>query len=304
VNLQFSLDEFWILLTAIGVALNCASIGTHVALRKMSMLGDAMSHSVLLGIIGAFVLTGLTSPIPLFLGALFVAICTGYLTQALSSRTGLSEDASIGVNFTWMFALGVILLSFYADDLHLDQECVLYGELAFAAFHQWTVFGQEVGPVSLWTAFFSGLVLAIFLYLGRRALPCIAFDRNFAISSGVTVHRWDFLLLSFLALVVVSSFESVGAILVIALLSIPAACANLFAKSPGKMLALANAHAIFACIIGFLLARAVNGNIAASIAIVAGLMFIIELLCLSIWKKKYLASGAHTSTTQNVKELF
>lgn len=96
-----------------------------------------------------------------------MAVLTGYLTQMLCTSTGISEDASIGVNFTWMFALGVVLLSFYAGSLHLDQDCVLYGELAFAAFDQWMIFGREIGPKALWTAIFSG-VLPHYFSLSRQ----------------------------------------------------------------------------------------------------------------------------------------
>jgi manganese/zinc/iron transport system permease protein len=290
IDFLLSGHDLWIIATAILVACNAASIGVFVMLRKMSMLGDAVSHSVLLGLVGAFLITGVKSPSLLFLGALVVALATGYITMFLSGRLRVHEDASIGVSFTWMFALGVILLSAYAGQIDLDQDCVLYGEIAFVPFDQITLFDREIGPRAFWSLFGASVCLSGLMFAGRRAFSMLAFDRSFAICSGVSIRLWDFLLLSALAFVVVSAFESVGAILVIALLSIPAASAYLFAKSQSQMLVLANLHGILASICGFYLAKGFDASIAASIAVVAGSIFSVELVSLTLFRKFFLRS--------------
>jgi manganese/zinc/iron transport system permease protein len=114
---------------AIGIVCNsaCAIVGCYLVLRRMSLLGDAISHSVLPGLVIAFLLTERTYGVPMLLGAMALGMLTSFLTQSLHSLGKVSEDASMGVVFTSLFALGVVLIEFKASGAHIDANCVLFG---------------------------------------------------------------------------------------------------------------------------------------------------------------------------------
>ncbi|MCO6432275.1 MAG: metal ABC transporter permease [Deltaproteobacteria bacterium] len=271
-------SEIWILIIASLVAISCASIGVFLVLRKMSMLGDAISHSVLFGIAAAFLLTSSRSTAVMLIGAGAVGLLTAYLASALNRYGKLQEDASIGVTFTWLFALGVILISAFADRVDLDQECVLYGEIAFAPLDTIEILGKDAGPRAVWMLGFVTLANLIFILMGYRNLKAISFDPVLASSLGINVALWHYLLMSFVSLTTVASFESVGAILVVAMLVVPANTAYLFARSLVGMLSWAIFLALLSAVTGFFLASYFEASISAAMAMMSGVFFVIALL--------------------------
>ncbi|WP_178861760.1 metal ABC transporter permease [Thiomicrorhabdus cannonii] len=286
--IQDHLSDLWILATASLVAISCALVGVFLILRRQSLMGDAISHSVLLGIVLAFMLSG-TRDLPVLLGgAVLIGLVTAWLSDSLHKVGNLQKDAGIGIVFTLFFAIGVILISLYAGQIDLDQECVLYGEIAFVPFDTiiWGDMenGIDLGPRAFWSiAIVFALVLAsIWIAFGR--LQTVSFHPSLAASLGINVLFWHYFLMTLVSLTTVASFDAVGAILVVALLVIPAASAYLLAKSLKNMLWLAALYAEVAVLTGYALAVWLDSSISASIAVCAGLLLFLTVVGLQIHK--------------------
>ena len=151
-------DTFVILLVGCMVASSCALVGTFLVLRKMALLGDAISHSVLPGIAIGFLLTQSRSSLVMVAGAGALGVLTVFLVERLQRSGRLYADASIGVVFPALFAVGVILISRYASMIDLDLDCVLYGEIAYTPWDLVVVAGRTVGPRAVWV---TGLTLLL-----------------------------------------------------------------------------------------------------------------------------------------------
>jgi manganese/zinc/iron transport system permease protein len=267
-----------ILVTGSLVAASCALLGSFLVLRRMSLLGDAISHSVLPGIVIAFLLTSSRAPLPMLVGAGALGVLTVFLVERLHRTRLLYEDASIGVVFTALFALGVILVSRYAGQVDLDLDCVLYGEIAYAPWDLLYWGGRSLGPRSLWI---NGGVLAVNLLLVMlfwKELKVATFDPGLAESLGFSPARMHYLLMSAVSVTVVGSFESVGAILVVALLVVPAAAAYLLTDRLEAMVGLAVLTGILSVVAGYGLAYAWDASIAGGMATSAGGLFLLALL--------------------------
>lgn len=263
-------SALWIILIASLVGISCALLGTLLVLKRMSMLGDAISHSILPGLALAFLLSGSRSPLPMFLGAASLGVFTAYITDTLHRYGKLQEDASIGVTFTWLFAVGVILISLFAGQVDLDQDCVLYGEIAFAPLDILTWGETNIGPRSFWILLSVTLANILFVTLSFHRLALTCFDKGLARSVGVSTGFWHYILMTFVSLTIVASFESVGAILVVAMLVVPANAAYLIARSLSEMFLIAVGISILSSVGGYYLAEAFDASIAAAIALVAG----------------------------------
>ena len=214
----------------------------------------------------------------MLIGAGAVGLLTAYLTNALNQHGKLQEDASIGVTFTWLFALGVILISAFAGQVDLDQDCVLYGEIAFTPLDTVIFMGSDFGPRAFWILLFVTLANLLFIFIGYRTLKVISFDPTLAISLGINISLWHYLLMSFVSLTTVAAFESVGAILVVALLVVPANTAYLLSKSLFGMLCISSLLSICAAVIGYYLAAYYEASISASVALVSGMFLTIVLV--------------------------
>jgi manganese/zinc/iron transport system permease protein len=267
--------DFWTI--AVGVVCNasCAILGCFLVLRRMSLLGDAISHAVLAGIGVAFLLTGQTTIVYMFLGALTVGVLTAFLTQTLHTFGKVPEDSSMGVVFTSLFALGVIIIS--QVNVHLDTDCVLFGKLATVSLDAITVFGfdfplafQTLVPVLGLTFFFT---VAFW-----KELKISSFDPMLATTMGLSAGLVHYLLMGMVATVTVASLEAVGAIVVIAMLIVPAATAHLLTDRLGRMVFYAVLAGACSALFGCLWARRLNTNAAGMMAVVAGLQFTAAVL--------------------------
>lgn len=283
------MTDLWIIATGCLAASSCAIVGVFLVLRRLAMLGDAISHSVLLGIVLAFLFSSSRSIPIMLLGATLVGLLTAFLTNILNQHGKLQEDASIGVTFTWLFAVGVILISAYAGQIDLDQECVLYGELAFTPLDTISIGAIDIGPRSFWTLLVVLVICCVTILFGYRSLKVSCFDKILAASLGISVTFWHYCLMTLVSLTTVASFEAVGAILVVALLVIPANTAYLFAKSLPMMLLLAVVFANFSTIGGYYLAVYFDASIAASIAMVSGFLLFASAIGLNLSSKSQLA---------------
>jgi manganese/zinc/iron transport system permease protein len=267
-----------ILLVASLVAGSCALVGSFLVLRKMALLGDAISHAVLPGIAIAFLLTGGRDPIPMVLGAAALGVVTVLLVELAHRTRLLKQDASIGVVFPALFSLGVILISRYAHMVDLDLDCVLHGEIAYAPWDLLYVDGVAIGPKALWV---NGIIFAVNLTLVGlfyKELKLSTFDPALAASLGFAPVVIHYALMTAVSVTVVGAFESVGAILVVAMLIVPPATAHLLTDRLSVMLALSVGLGVLSAVAGYGFARLSDTSIAGSMASVSGVVFLLVFL--------------------------
>jgi manganese/zinc/iron transport system permease protein len=260
------------------VAVACAIPGTFLVLRKMAMISDAISHSILPGIvIGFFITQDLNSPLLILLAAI-----TGIITVVLVEhiqKTGLvKEDTAIGLVFPALFSIGVIMIAKNANDVHLDVDAVLLGELAFAPFDRLFIAGTDVGPKSLWIIGVILLITLGLLFAFFKELKISTFDAGLAASLGFSPALIHYGLMTVSSVTTVGAFDAVGAILVVALMIAPAAAAYLITTDLKKMLLLAITFGVFSAISGYWFAHWLDASIAGSITTMLGLLFLIVYL--------------------------
>lgn len=276
-------NSFWIILAGALVASSCAILGSYLILRKMAMVGDAISHAVLPGIVIAFFITGSRSTLPMLLGAGVFGLLTTFLIEFFHRRGKLQSDAAIGVTFTFFFALGVVLVSAFASQIDLDTDCVLYGELAYVPLDIWLLSnGTNLGPRTIWIMLSILLLILTFVIAFYKELFLTTFDPSFASAIGISTSFWHYALMGMVSLTTVAAFESVGAILVMAFLIVPPATAYLLTQNFKIMLFLSAGIGIFVAFFGYYLAVYLDASIAGSMAVVAGMCFFVVFL----FKKK------------------
>ena len=268
------MDALYIILTSSLFAISCGLLGCFLILRKMAMVGDAISHAVLPGIVIAFLLTGTRDSFEMIIGAALLGIFCTFLMEFFHKKAKLQTDAAIGVTFTSLFALGVILISVFAGQVDLDQECVLYGEIAYVPIDLWiSDSGQNMGPKALYVSALTLIVNILFIRVGFKQLYLTTFDPAFAATTGISIALWNYLLMGSLSMTTVAAFDSVGAILVVALLVAPPATAYLLTDNFKKMLLITCVIAIIISILGYYLAVMLDGSIAGAVVTVAGILF-------------------------------
>lgn len=276
------MEHFWIILTACLVAIPSAITGTFLVLRKSSMLGDAIAHAVLPGIVIAYMISGSRLGLPLLIGAALSGVLVTVLIELIQKRLRLQYDASIGMSYTLMFAIGIILVSQFGAQADLDQECILYGEIAFVPLDIWMWNDIHLGPRQVWILGALTLFTGFILVRCYKGLMITSFDPVFAASAGVPLGIWHYGLMGFTAMDTVLSFESVGAILVIAFLVGPAATAYLLHQRLKQLILGAIGWGISACFLGYVLSYWLNASIAGSMATVIGLQFALVLIWIKI----------------------
>lgn len=269
------MNDFWIILTGILVALSCGLLGVFLILRKMAMVGDAISHAVLPGIVIAYLIADSRNSIIMLIGAAAFGLLTTFLIEWLYRRVRIPSDASIGITFTWLFAVGVILVSLYTGNVDLDQECVLYGDIAYIPFNLLWIGNQSLGPVYAWLQGGNLILIVVGIIIGYRGLFITSFDPAFAGALGIGTGAWHYGLMGAVSLTVVFSFNAVGAILVVAFLVVPPATAYLLSKELTKMLWLTALFGVLSAVGGFYLAVWWSASITASMAVAAGILFVI-----------------------------
>ncbi|MDP9352566.1 MAG: metal ABC transporter permease, partial [Chloroflexota bacterium] len=265
--------QMTIILTGVLVAASCALVGSLLVLRKLSVVGDAISHTIVLGIVLAALLTGQISSVPTLVGATLIGLLTVLLIEMLS-RTGLvKEDASIGIVFPALFALGVLLLSRYAGNVHLDVEHVLYGEIAYTPFDKLVIGGWDLGARALWVLGSIAVLDLLFVLALYKELKLAAFDPGLAAALGLSPVVLHYLLMAVVSFTTVGAFDAVGAVLVVAFLIVPPSTAYLLTDRLSAMMALSVAVGALSAVMGYWLARALDASIAGSMATSTGLLF-------------------------------
>ncbi|WP_211746540.1 metal ABC transporter permease [Paenibacillus sp. Marseille-Q4541] len=270
------MSGFWIMLTAILVSSACALLGSFLVLRKMAMVGDAISHAVLPGIAIAFLISGRES-LWILAGATAFGLLAVFLIQTLQS-SGLQSDASIGIVFTSLFAIGVILISLNAQNIDLDLDHVLFGEIAYVQWDVLTIGGIDVGPRAVWMLGITLAVILILLTLFYKQFKLCSFDPALAAASGIPVALFHYLLMGMVSMTSVASFDSVGAILVVGMLIVPAATAYLLTDRLGLMLCISVLVGAVSSITGYYTAYVLDASIAGCMVASAGVFFTLAFL--------------------------
>jgi manganese/zinc/iron transport system permease protein len=280
------MNDFYTILTASLVAINCALMGGFLMMRKMVMIGDAISHAVLPGIFMAYYISGSTASLPILAGAAFSGILATLMIEWFTKKARLQSDAAIGVSYTLLFAIGIILISKWGQNADLDQQCVLYGEIEQISFWlQPIAFGIVLPKQTVILLAVAVLLIGAVIW-GYKGLFITTFDPDFALSTGVAVTFWHYFLMSGVSLTTVVSFESVGAILVIAFLSGPPAIAYLLTEDFKKMLILACLVGILCSIGGYYAAKWLDVSVAGAISTFIGFVFMVVFIGTSVLKRK------------------
>jgi manganese/zinc/iron transport system permease protein len=273
-----SAPQIEIQLIAAVVAIACAIPGVFLVLRKMALISDAISHSILPGIVVGFFLTeDLNSPWLILLAAV-TGVITVILVEAIQKTGLVKEDTAIGLVFPALFSIGVILIAKNANDVHLDVDAVLLGELAFAPFDRLLIAGTDVGPKSLWV---MGVILSItigLLIAFFKELKVSTFDAGLSSALGFSPVVLHYGLMSISSITVVGAFDAVGAVLVVALMIAPAATAYLLTSDLKKMIVLSIVFGVSSAIAGYWVAHLLDASISGSMTTVLGIVFLMVYL--------------------------
>ncbi len=289
---------FWIVLMGFLITAACGLIGNYLILRRMALVGDAISHSVLPGMAIAFLLADSLSTLPMFLGALGAGIVTTVLIELIHKKTRVKQDSAIGITFSTLFAIGVIIISVgLSDSVHLDTECVLYGEIAFVPLDLvQTKLGSDalsvvekipglnsemfldgdlltIAPPSvIRMAVVAGITLLL-VVLFYKELLVTSFDSGLSSSLGINSTVVHYVLMGMLSVIIVSAFEAVGAILVIAMLILPGATASLLAHRLPLMFGITVVHALLSAVGGIHLATWLDCSPAGAMVVAGSAVF-------------------------------
>lgn len=265
-------------LIAIIVAVACSLPGVFLVLRKMSMMSDAITHTILLGIVIAFFITeSLTSPF-LIIGAAIMGVVTVFLTELLNNTKLVSEDSAIGIVFPLLFSIAIIIISKYAGSVHLDTDSVLLGELAYAPFNRFVIFGKDIGPKAIYSMGTILVVNLIFIIVFFKELKIVTFDPALATILGFAPSLIHYSLMSLVSITAVGAFESVGSILVIAFMVGPPVSAYLLTEDLKIMIVLSALIGSLNGILGYQFAAYFDLSIAGSMALMTGLVFLIVFI--------------------------
>jgi len=286
--------DTWIVVIGALAAVACALPGNFLVLRKMSMMGDAISHAVLPGLAIAFLVTGARASVTMFIGAAIVGVLTAVFTQWISKFGNVDRGASMGIVFTTLFAIGLLLIVQAADYVDLDPGCVLYGAIELTPIDiAWRLelWGNLV-EVPRAALVLGGVCLlnAVFVVVFFKELRISSFDPELATTMGINANLMHYLLMTLVAITTVAAFEAVGSIIVIAMLIVPPACAHLLTDRLWLMLLWSVLFAMLSAAMGHLSALLLPGwlglpaeqldstSTSGMMAVAAGVLFAVVLL--------------------------
>ncbi|GMA08136.1 zinc ABC transporter permease [Tetragenococcus halophilus subsp. flandriensis] len=258
-------------------AMACSLVGVFLVLRNLAMVSDAISHTVLLGIVaGYFVAHDLDSPI-LFIGAGLFGVLTVYAIEALVKKFHLKNDAATGLVFPLFFAIAIIVISKFARNVHLDVDIVLSGEVVFSSLNTVTLLGLSLPRtfIDMSIVFLMNLLFVLVFY---NQLKISTFDKQYAASIGLAVSVLHFVLMTLVSITTVVAFNAVGSILVISFLVAPVLSAYLLSKRLYAMIFLSMFYGIVNSVIGYWIAVQLNMSMPGMCATVAFVTFMLTFI--------------------------
>lgn len=258
-----------IILTGALVGIAASLLGTFLVLRKNAMLADAISHSIVFGIVTVWLLTHVASGPVQLLGAALTGVLTVFLTELLASTRRVKDDAAIGLVFPALFSIGVLLLNIYARDVHVDTHTVLLGEIGFVWLDTMALAGHEVPVALVWMSVVT-LINAAFVIGFYKELKLTTFDPMLASALGFAPGLLFYALLMLTSVTAVAAFDAVGAVLFIAFVIVPPAAAYLLTDRLAWMLILGMIIAIASSVLGYVLAVRLDVSIGGMMALMTG----------------------------------
>lgn len=275
-TVDFSLTV-WVVVMGFLVTSACGLVGNYLLMRRMALVGDAISHSILPGLVLAFMIFKSTALWVSFAGAIAAGLLTVVLIEAIHQQSRVKPDAAICISFTTLFAIGVILMSSLETQgsIHIDAECVLYGEIAFVPLEpqvEWR--GLMLGPPSVLRM--GGVFLLIAAAIGgfHKELLITSFDPGLAKSIGMRTGVWHYGMMTALSLAIVAAFQSVGVILAVAMLIIPPMFAAQLSDRLQVRFALTLLHAALSALLGVHLSIWLGCSAAGAIVVMAAGLFV------------------------------
>ena len=263
-----SYESYFVLLTT---AVACAVLSPFLVLRKLSMVSDAISHSVLLGIVIAFfIVKDVGSPF-LIAGAALFGVITVFVVEFLSGTGLVKNDDAVGIVFPMFFALAVVLITKFARNVHLDTDVVLMGEVIIAPLNRVEFIGMSL-PKALVQMGILLLINLLFVIIFFKELKITTFDRGFAKLAGFSSVALFYVLMTLSSFTAVTAFDAVGAILVVSFLITPGAAAYLISKDLKVMIAISVGYAVINSIIGYVFSLLMNVSMSGVTAAAAGLI--------------------------------
>ncbi len=260
------------------VAVACCIPGVVLVLRKMAMMSDAITHTILLGIvIGFLVVYDLSSPL-LIIGATLMGLLTVYLVELLTKTKLISEDSAIGIIFPFLFSIAIILISRYAGNVHLDIDSVLLGELAFAPFNRLRLFGIDIGAKNIYTMGAILLVNISLIAVFFKEIKIAVFDPELAAVLGFSPVLIQYGLMGSVSITTVGAFDAVGSILVIAFMIGPPVSAYLLTDDLKKMFFISAGIGVLNALGGYQMAVFYDVSIAGSMALFTGITFLVVFI--------------------------
>lgn len=260
------------------VASAAALPGVFLILRNVAMISDAISHSVLFGIVCMFfIVQDIHSPL-LLVAAAATGLLTVVLTQLLIQSNRMKQDAAIGLVFPLLFAIAIVFINMFAGNIHLDQDAVLLGEIAFAPFRRWIAFGIDLGPISMWVMGVILFINATFISLFFKELILSSFDSNLAAAMGFSPTVLTYGLMFCVSITAVGAFDSVGSILIVTFMITPSATAYLLTHSIPRMIGYSIGLGCASAILGVGLALLFDASIAGAMCSISGCLFLLALL--------------------------
>jgi len=287
-------STIWIVVMGALVGIACGIVGNFLLLRRMALVGDAISHSILFGLVVAFLIFKTAGTFVMFFGALAAGILTVAIIEFIHKQTRVKSDAAICISFTTLFALGVTLVSAAetAGPVHIDADCVLYGEIAFVPFEPPVMMGDlSLGPPSVLRMAIVTALILLGVLIFFKELVITSFDAGLARSMGLRTGVWHYGLMLALSQVVVSAFEAVGAILAVAMLIVPAMFAAQLSMHLPTRLLLTSAHSIFSAVLGYHLSLWLQCSTAGAMVVVGSLLFVAAWLGTILHRKLHRAAG-------------
>lgn len=267
-----------LILVAVIVAMSCALLGNFLVLRGITMLSDAITHSILLGIVLAYwQVQDLNSPF-LLIGATLSGVLVSWVIGALQKTGLMGDDAAIGATFPLFFSIGIILITRFASDIHLDVDSVLMGELAFTPFSRFIIGGIDLGPRSFWVMLVIFIINVAYISLFYKELKLSTFDPEYAQSIGISTTLVHYSLMTLVSLTAVGAYDSVGSILVVGFMVGPALTAYMLTNQFKHMLWISLLVAALNSSVGVLLALHFDVSFAGMIATVTGATTLLSIL--------------------------
>lgn len=268
-----------VVIVLVGALVGVASslLGTFLVLRGASMLSDAISHAVLLGIVVVYLVTG-NQYSPFFIaGAAATGVLTVVLTELLTKSRRVKGDAAIGLVYPFLFAVAVLLINLFARNVHLDLDAVLLGEIGFA-WLETTAVGALAVPSSLLALLVVTLLNLLFVSLLYKELKVTTFDPGLAAALGFSPAALSYALLALTSVTAVTAFDAVGAVLLVAFIIVPPSAAYLLTDSLWKMLVLGSSIGVASSLLGYLFALTLDVSIGGSMALCTGVFLLAALL--------------------------